>query len=361
MSEFQIRKDNYLTHRIVEIDLSQDELQENEVIVNVDKFGLSANNITYAVVGDMLGYWQFFPPHTNDEVWGVLPVWGFANVTRSNNPEVKVGERIFGYFPPSTQLKLKPTHVSDLVWVDGSLHRQKLPQGYNLYRRVEAEPSYHPSQENERMLLFPLHITAFALYDFFASKSWFGAQQIVLISASSKTSTGMAYGIQKDQNAPYSIGLTSPNNVETVKGFDAYDAVISYDDLEHIDASKPTTIVDMSGNKAVIGRLHKHLGDNMTFCSNVGFTHWTEGGKNPDIIQERSEMFFAPTVIQQRIQDWGMDGFNQKSAEYLAHSYACSRNWLKMTDIDGITGMQSIFDDLCHGKLPAEKGLIVKL
>ena len=314
----------------------------------------------------MLGYWQFFPPHLLEQIesnstWGIIPVWGFADVTRSNHPEVKVGERIFGYFPPASHLKLMPTHISDMVWVDGSEHRQKLPQGYNLYRRVQAEPGYHSSQDNERMLLFPLHITAFALYEFFAAKAWFDAEQIILISASSKTSTGMAYGIKQDASAPKSIGLTSSENLEAVKNFNAYDQVLSYDNLTQIDASKRTTIVDMSGNKALIGRIHKHLGDNMLYCSNVGFTHWTEGGKNPDIIQERSEMFFAPTVIQERIQEWGMEGFNKKSHEYLAHSYSCSRSWLTLEDLTGLEGMQRVYEDLCNGKIPAHKGLIVKL
>ena len=38
-----------------------------------------------------------------------------------------------------------------------------------------------------------------------------------------------------------------------------------------------------------------------------------------------------------------------------------SRKWLKMTNINGLTGMQDIFEDVCEGKIAPDAGLIVKL
>ncbi|NRA84799.1 MAG: DUF2855 family protein [Gammaproteobacteria bacterium] len=38
-------------------------------VFEVDKFALTANNITYGMTGDTLGYWLFFPatpPSKND-------------------------------------------------------------------------------------------------------------------------------------------------------------------------------------------------------------------------------------------------------------------------------------------------------
>ena len=108
------------------------------------------------------------------------------------------------------------------------------------------------------------------------SNDWYGAEQVVIISASSKTSIGLAYGLNEDKNAPAVIGLTSKHHVDFVNSIDAYDSVLSYDYLEQLDATKPTVIVDMSANAEVLSRLHKHLGDNMRFTSNVGLTHWDE-------------------------------------------------------------------------------------
>lgn len=36
-------------------------LKEGEILTKVGRFALTANNITYGVVGEKLGYWKFFP------------------------------------------------------------------------------------------------------------------------------------------------------------------------------------------------------------------------------------------------------------------------------------------------------------
>ena len=56
-------------------------LQDGEIRVQVVRFALTCNNITYAALGDMLNYWQFFP--TGEAGWGIVPVWGFGTVVQS--------------------------------------------------------------------------------------------------------------------------------------------------------------------------------------------------------------------------------------------------------------------------------------
>src|SRR5256885_12102613 len=41
------------------------------VLMRVDAFAFTANNVTYAVAGDMLSYWKFFPA---GEGWGLSPM-----------------------------------------------------------------------------------------------------------------------------------------------------------------------------------------------------------------------------------------------------------------------------------------------
>ena len=59
------------------------ELQPGQSRLRVDAFGLTANNVTYAVFGDMLGYWKVFPATDSADQWGRVPVWGFAEVVES--------------------------------------------------------------------------------------------------------------------------------------------------------------------------------------------------------------------------------------------------------------------------------------
>ena len=65
-------------------------LADGQVLFAVDKFALTANNITYGVVGDMLGYWKFFPA---DGDYGKIPVWGFGVVIESRCAGINTGER----------------------------------------------------------------------------------------------------------------------------------------------------------------------------------------------------------------------------------------------------------------------------
>jgi hypothetical protein len=362
MSEFQIRKDNYLSNRIVDTNLSAQDLEQAEVLVKIDRFAVTANNITYAVVGDQWGYWQFFPPSANNnQDWGILPVWGFADVVASNVQGVHLGERLFGYFPPASHLIMKPSHIHKQRWIDAAEHRTALPSGYNMYRRVLAEPGYNTAMDDFRMLLYPLHLTSYCLYDFLLDNQWFGAEQVLIISASSKTSIGLAYALSQDKAAPSTIGLTSARHFEMVSQLGLYDKTLSYSHVANIDANKPTVIVDMSGNGELLGKLHKHLGANMRFCSNVGFTHWQDGGMGADFIQARSEMFFAPGHIQKRLKEWGPAVFEQKTSEFVQGSIANTASWLTLTQLSGLPGLAQVYEDVCTGKVAPETGLIVKM
>jgi len=257
MKQLQVNRSDLSRTRIVEGEAAA--LNAGEVRIRVEKFGFSANNITYGVAGDQLGYWQFFPPVGADESWGVIPVWGFGQVVESQCDVVPNGERLFGYFPPASEVTMTPADVNRGHFFDQSAHRAALPKGYNIYRRVAAEPGYDPAQDTLRMLLYPLYLTSFALWEQLKAEGWYGAEQVVIVSASSKTSIGLAYALSDDADAPKSVGLTSARNLEFVKGLGVYDQVLSYDAIGELSVV-PTAIVDMSGNADVLGGLHQALG-----------------------------------------------------------------------------------------------------
>ncbi|MGI9578060.1 MAG: DUF2855 family protein, partial [Microthrixaceae bacterium] len=45
-------------------------LADGQIRLSVERFALTSNNITYAVAGDMLDYWGFFPA---EAPWGRIP------------------------------------------------------------------------------------------------------------------------------------------------------------------------------------------------------------------------------------------------------------------------------------------------
>ena len=83
---------------------------EGEVVLALDRFSLTTNNITYAAYGDAIGYWKVFP--TGREDFGLMPVWGFADVAASRAPGIAVGARVFGYFPMADTLVVQAEKIS---------------------------------------------------------------------------------------------------------------------------------------------------------------------------------------------------------------------------------------------------------
>lgn len=358
MQQFQVRRSNFSEHRLV--DAPATALADGQVRGRIERFAYTANNVTYAAAGDTLGYWQFFPPaDDSDGKWGMTPVWGFAEVSESTHPEVPVGERLFGYWPPAQEWVLQPERVGAQRLFDGAPHRAKLPPTYNAYNRVAAEPGYDSAMDAYRMLLWPLYVTSFCLCDALEQAAYYGAEQVLILSASSKTSIGLAQGLAGTVDAPAVVGVTSARNLQFVKDLGIYDQAVAYDDVAMLDGSQATAIVDMSGNSALLATLMQQFGDALKQCVLVGMTHWDAAGGQGVAADPRSHFFFAPGHIQKRVADWGADGFADKSQAFLAAGVEQSTAWLQRTAVRGLEALAAKYPDICAGTVPPEQGLIV--
>ena len=96
------------------VDTAAVEPSDGEAVFRIDSFALTANNVTYGAVGDLVGYWNFYP--ASEDGWGRIPVWGFADVAASRAEGVDVGDRYFGFWPMSTEaVRAAGLHRSDRV------------------------------------------------------------------------------------------------------------------------------------------------------------------------------------------------------------------------------------------------------
>jgi len=363
MKQLQSLKSDLTKTRIIE---SQDfNLDEGEIAVLIENFAFTANNVTYGVAGDTIGYWQFFKTtEDEDNLWGCIPVWGFGKVIESNSVEINIGERLFGYFPPANMLSLKPIKITDQSFSDGKDHRKDLPAVYNNYIRLSGDVDYDSEMDNIRSLLFPLHITSFCICDALEEKDYYGAEQILIVSASSKTAIGLAQGLEQASSSPSIIGLTSQKNLDFVKNLGCYDEVITYDEISSVNFQNKSVIVDMAGSREILGTLHGSLRDNMLKCLTVGMTHWdndvtAEDALGQAMLRERTEFFFAPAHIQKRVKDWGYDGYNQKTNEFMKTRSLQSSHWMKIREVNGIENFISIYNQFVKGDINPHEGIIV--
>jgi hypothetical protein len=248
------------------VDISAPPLEEGEVLARIERFALTTNNMTYAVYGDALKYWNLFPAELPGH--GCMPAWGHAEIVESRSSEVPVGTRVFGYFPLATHLTMRPTKVTSRSFIDGAEHRTGTPQVYNLY---ELQPeAADPRLDSLTAIFRALFITSYTAADYLRDRDFFDAEQFVISSASSKTAYGAAYCLA--DSPAQRIALTSARNVDFVNGLGHYDATHEYADLTAIDATRRTVYVDLSGDGDLRRRVHEHFGDQLAFDCLVGST-----------------------------------------------------------------------------------------
>ena len=347
--------------RHIEARESELTVQPGEALVKIDRFALTANNVTYAVAGDLIGYWSFFPA---PEGLGRVPVWGFGDVVESHADGLSPGTRLYGYWPMSTYLKILPVRVKEDGLFDGAAHRQALPQVYNRYQRTDADPAYRAEREREHALLRPLFITSFVIDDFLADNDFFGAKDVVITSASSKTSIGLGWSLARRAGLrPATVGLTSPGNKAFVEGLKIYDRVMTYDEIGQLDGASPTIFVDMAGNQTVLAALHRHFADACVYSCRVGGTHWEAGeavdpGNWPG---PAPKFFFAPDQITKRVADWGADGFARRQNEAWFDLLPFIDSWLQLEDVNGVEATAAAFRHLVDGGLSPSVGLTASL
>lgn len=334
-------------------------LQEGEVLLKVDRFAFTANNITYAVFGESMAYWQFFP-NASDAAWGRIPVWGFADVLESRHAGIAVGERLYGYLPMSTHLVITPGRVSEGLITDAAPHRAALPSIYNTYNRVLKDPGYDPAHEAEQALLRPLFVTSFLIEDFLADNDCFGASAVVLSSASSKTAIGVAHQARLRGQVQV-IGLTAPDNVAFVERTGSYDRVLPYATaLQAMPKAQKTVFVDMAGNGQLLHDIHHHFGDALVYSCTVGGTHWDQRATQHALPGAKPTFFFAPTQAKKRAADWGPAGLESRVGAAWKPFRTCVSDWMTVERSAGNDKIKSVYVSMLDGVMKPDVGCIVE-
>lgn len=337
-------------------DASSVQLEAGEALLRVDRFGLTANNITYGVAGDMIGYWQFFPAEGD---YGRIPVWGIGTVVNPGTTDLKEGDNYYGYFPMSSYLTVRPEHVTNRGFTDGAEHRAPLPAAYNQYSLMSAENGFDRQYDSHRIVYYPLFATGFILDDWISDNDFFGAEKVIISSASSKTSFSFAYLMKRNRQI-HVVGLTSTGNKAFVEGMGIYDEVVTYDDIEQIADGK-VAFVDMAGNRSLLERVHHHFGDNVLCSSGVGITHWdTRTDEEPAPLPgAQQSMFFAPTQIQKRMQDWGPEKLQAEMQSAWNDFLGSVDSWATINESNGQDGMVETYQTVLHGAKPDQSYVCV--
>ncbi|WKN44180.1 DUF2855 family protein [Tunicatimonas pelagia] len=358
--DFTVKIDELQKHQLVAKTYS-DEISSNQVLLKVDKFSFTSNNITYGIVGERMSYWKFFPTQSG---YGIIPAWGFASVIISNHPDVKVGQRFYGYYPMSTHLLVTIDHVSSKGFVDKTEHRQGLPPIYNFYTNTEHDPNFTPETENLISIFRPLFITSFLIDDHLAAQDFYQATQLIVTSASSKTAQAVACLLahrKKEDGLRFNLlGLTSNKNVAFVKQLGWYDQTMSYDEISHLNASEKSIVVDFTGNYQTQFQLQTLLNGNLVYNCLVGLVDWQNlTGENP--LPQKGKLFFAPTYAEKRQKEWGAAKFHQNTGMAWQQFIDAIQPIISIEEHSGTEGLEQLYLDTLNGKIDPRHGNIVRL
>lgn len=337
-------------------------LGADAVRLKIESFSVTANNVTYAVIGDMFGYWNFFPAVDD---WGVVPMWGHAVVETSNHPDLQVGERVYGYLPMGTHLDVIPGKLSAGGFTDMAAHRQPMSPIYNQYSRLNADPEHDAAKEAERMLFGPLFKTGFLIEAMFRREGWMGAQNLIMTSASSKTAMGLA-SVAKDLSPQIRrIGLTSAGNVDFVAQSGLYDQVVAYEDVGTL-ANIPSVSVDFAGNSGLLRGIHDALGEDLKYSCLVGATHVdarganSAGGSGGDMAGPKPILFFAPDHAVATIQELGPKGFGEAVGASWKSFLRAVDGVVDIQEAQGLEAAANAFVETLEGRMDPKKGVIIR-
>ena len=334
------------------------QLPDGALLIKIDRFAFTANNITYAVLGDQLKYWQLFPA---PESFGNIPVWGFGDVIASRHPGISDGESLFGYFPMATHLVIEAADVSKRGLRDAAAHRQGVAPVYNIYARVSGDAAYAGRQGDYQALLRPLFMLSFLVDDSLAENEFYGARSVMLSSASSKTAFGLAHLLHTLRKDVRVIGLTSAANAGFVGSLGCYDEVVTYDRVTSMPSDQPVAFVDMAGNSALRETLHRHFGDQMKYSGRVGLTHRGTSPDEPPLPGAKPVWFFAPDQIRKRAKEWGPGGIETRFGNAWTGFAPMLDRWLKVIEGKGPATVKQVYLDTLNGRVPPDQGHILSL
>lgn len=342
-------------------------LGKDQIRIDIGPFALTANNITYMVTGDMIGYWKFFEPKAygiDQTGTGRMPVWGYGVVTETTCEGLELGDRIYGFLPIAKSMVMTPVKMNPpsnpMGFQDGASHRTELHSVYNSYTITKNDPSFAPELDDIQPILRPLFTTSFLIDDLFGEEDFFGADQILLLSASSKTAMGTAYCL-KQRGGVKITGLTSKGNKAFVEKTGFYDEVVTYDDIASMDGSIKSAIIDMAGNGAVTGALYKVFEENIVYNCMVGKSHWKGGPPPKEFKGAPPAMFFAPDRAKQRFADWGPAGFASNLAARWLPFCEGAKDWLDIYHGSGLEALLPVYKDLLDGNANPARGYLLSL
>lgn len=342
---FEVRLDSPLEMgRVVPDPVS--EPGAGQVLLVVERFGLSANNVSYATLGNAYGlnYWKPFPA---GEGWGRVPAWGLARVVAADAAVAQPGDRFVGFVPMAEHMVLQARATPGGL-EDVSPQRAEMLPIYRTMRRVSSDPTWREDLLDVNLLLRPAYPPAALLDDELGSA---GAASVVLTSATSKTA--LMTGRLLTLRGVRTVGLTSDSHREAAEATGAYETVLGYDEISRLPPG-PTVLLDVAGHPPTTQQVHARLGKDLVRSLVIG------GTRAQDTAADTSSS--APAAPPQELYNTGAR--EAELAEILGQHHVqvledkardtlipWAASWMSIDTVRGLGALERVWLQLGQGSL----------
>lgn len=367
-------------------------LQQGEIRMRVDKVGLSANNNFYAQMGEapFLKFFAVYPVAHRPDLANV-PAWGTATIVESNHPDFAVGEQYRGFLHMSNVVQMKAKRTAEGFVASGG-NRDKLNKAYNGFIRVKDSKASPFAGSGPRAdlatIAAPGALSGLLLCELLRMNRFYGANSIVLTSASSKLSLATAFLLKAEREQgtiTRIIGYSAAKNAPFVRATGLFDDVLTYEEDLPTDPTLKPVFIDVAGDATVYRRIQKRLakalavGGTHSKAKASTFTAFSPGGivkmvgsmvAPPSVatwldrhLDPTLEMFFAPTVMTQLVARWGRATLDERCDAALAQfvDAALEHGWIKIVRAEATSAIQAEYRRIVEGTVPPSEAIIVSL
>lgn len=350
---FEVAREDLSRARLAESPLPRP--RRGEALFEVQRFGFSANNVTYALLGERIGYWGLFPARAG---WGRIPAWSHLTVLDSAVEGIEPGRRAYGLAPMASHVVMRPGRIGAPGFVDSSEHRAGLGAVYSAYSWLDADPA-HADELGERLLVLrPVFWLSFLLDDMLAGAHPLAGQEVWITSASSKAALGAAQLL--GARGAHVVGLTSGANLEFASGAGIYGEVRPYELLPD-RPSGSTILIDLAGGRGLRERIESRLGGSRARTLLAGATHQDAAAAQGESPDGRARFVFAPDRIRERARELGWAELNRRYSEAVREFAAASRAWLSIERAVGPDEVQAAYLRTLRGEGRPDRAQVLAL
>lgn len=381
---------------------------EDDIKFKILKGSLTANNKFYLDFGDKppFHFFKCYPivpeqsslvsssSNSNDDVvnnenYAHPCVWGIAQVTESQLDNVQVGTKYIAMLPIGESVSFRTPRVDteddNVLIVD----RPTTNPDYNVFRKLDDEDDEH--YEDLALACSPGIITGFGLNFHLRNCDFYGADALVVTSASSKVALALAVYLKHNDNPVTKkiIGYTSESNEEFCRKTGLYDEIMGYEDALNCErrAKKKMkyVIVDIAGRGEVYNRNIQEPGIEIVKLLSIGNASGTANKQSTFAsfsmiakVKLVLTMMGAPSMFSSWMnpvqelylifnhmadlkKEWGAEKLRATLNEYerIFCKAATDEEWISVRTCDTEESIQKAFEEIVQGTVPPSETIIL--